>query len=491
MRFMNKVVLLIRLCISVMFIAAGLTIWGILLHVLQTGDQSRELITILSFMGTAFFGIGLGSTWWVRRQMRAVRRRAILRKQHPESPWLWRDDWARGRIRSSATSTMMIVWPAALLWNGLTFVTMSMAWDDLSRDLFQRKNPMALIALLFPLVGMGLVLWAIRATLQWRKYGVSVFEMASVPGILGGSLRGVVRTRVPLWPERGIHATLACIRQITIGSGRERRTTEYILWQDERIIGRDDIIRDPAESLIPIAFDIPSSPPATDDERPGGRILWRLSVTAKVPGVDYCAHFEVPVFATASSQAMTLDADVPLPHRPELESPTRSPHTPIRLGPTTGGGMMFVFPPRWSPKIVLLLLVVLLGWSGILTLIWRSGAPLLVIIVAGVFDILLVFALLITFFRSDRVTIEGDTVRIEHRFLGLKIARTMPCHQITDVRPLPISRLGNTSYYNIRIITASGEQVETGHSITDWQEARWVADRMKRYILDHTTVSAA
>ncbi len=491
MTFMNKVVIIIRLCISLMFIAAGLTIWVILLHTLQTGDQSRELITILGFMGTAFFGIGLGSVLWVLRRMSAGRRRAVLQKQHPESPWLWRDDWARGQIRFSATSTMMIAWPFALLWNGLTYVTMSLTWDNLSQDLFQRKNPAGLIALLFPLVGMGLVLWAVRATLQWRKYGVSVFEMAAVPGILGGSLRGVVRTGALLWPKQGIRTTLACIRQTTTGSGQHRRTTEYILWQDERIIDRDRVIRDARGSLIPIGFEIPSYAPPTDESQPRGRILWRLSVAADVPGVDYRADFEVPVFQTASPQTMTREVDVQLSQQPMESPPPRPPHTPIRIRPTPSGGMMFVFPARRPLKMTLLLLGVLAGWNGMLILAWRSGAPLIILAGLGFFDVTLVFALLIALFRSDRVTIEGNDIRIEHRLLGLKIRRTVPCREIVDIRPLPVSRLGKTSYYNIRMITRDGKQVEAGHSITDWQEAEWIASQMKRYLPGPAEVSSA
>ena len=44
--------------------------------------------------------------------------------------------------------------------------------------------------LLFPLVGIGLLVWAIRATLRYRRYGISLLELTTLPAPVGHALEG-------------------------------------------------------------------------------------------------------------------------------------------------------------------------------------------------------------------------------------------------------------------------------------------------------------
>jgi hypothetical protein len=47
-----------------------------------------------------------------------------------------------------------------------------------------------------------------------------------------------------------------------------------------------------------VEFQIPSDCEPSDERNPNDRTLWRLTASAKVPGIDYSATFEVPVFKT-------------------------------------------------------------------------------------------------------------------------------------------------------------------------------------------------
>ena len=137
--------------------------------------------------------------------------------------------------------------------------------------------------------------------LRWRKFGQSVFQMASVPGVIGGQLAGVIRTSAKVRPEDGFHLMLRCVRRITTGSGKQRSTSETVLWEDEQIVTHE-LLDDMAEqSAIPVVFRHPLRLPAHRRAEPDDQTVWRLKAAAEVPGIDYSATFEVPVFKTPES----------------------------------------------------------------------------------------------------------------------------------------------------------------------------------------------
>ena len=46
------------------------------------------------------------------------------------------------------------------------------------------------MVLLFPAVGIGLLGWALRATLRYRRYGISRLELTTLPAPVGHALDG-------------------------------------------------------------------------------------------------------------------------------------------------------------------------------------------------------------------------------------------------------------------------------------------------------------
>ena len=98
-------------------------------------------------------------------------------------------------------------------------------------------------------------------------------------------------------PLNGIQTKLSCVRPRTTGSGKNRSTPETVLWQDQHQTagGMTD--------AIAVRFAIPADRRATDDTDPDDQIVWRLNTRAELPGVDFAAQFEVPVFKTTPSSA--------------------------------------------------------------------------------------------------------------------------------------------------------------------------------------------
>lgn len=205
-----------------------------------------------------------------------------------DAPWSRRPDWAAGQIKSSNKSTMIGAWVFAGLWNSISWI-IAIVFQTAARE---EGTHDAWFVWFFPAIGIALLVWAIRATARWRKFGEATLELAGPCGAIGGVLAGRLQLGRFVQPDDGFRLTLRCVRRVTTGSGKNRSTHESELWQTEqRVAGGTD--------TMAVQFYIPPDCEESSDENPNSRVIWRLDVKAKVPGVDYLAQFEVPVFRVA------------------------------------------------------------------------------------------------------------------------------------------------------------------------------------------------
>jgi hypothetical protein len=267
---------------------------------LFTPGKARDGL-MLGLFALTFSTIGYGLLFGAIAGYRAERRKQARRAEHPDEPWRWREDWAKGRAYASTRSLMWFTWAFALFWNGIsTGVAIGMLKGHAP------LVPAIIFGVIFPLVGLALLVWAVRVTIVWNKFGLSTFKMLSVPGVIGGSLSGAIETSVKLRPREGFHLRLACVNRVRIASGKNSSTQETILWQTEKTIN-EDLLDEPHRSGIPVSFQIPADALPTDDTTPTNTIVWRLIAQAKLPGVDYSATFEVPVFRTAQNAGVVVN----------------------------------------------------------------------------------------------------------------------------------------------------------------------------------------
>ena len=75
----------------------------------------------------------------------------------------------------------------------------------------------------------------LRLMLRAAKYGHSTFEMAAVPGVVGGSLAGIVRVPRRVKADDGFELTLSWLKTEKSGDS----STTRVVWQDDRSIARE------------------------------------------------------------------------------------------------------------------------------------------------------------------------------------------------------------------------------------------------------------
>jgi hypothetical protein len=212
--------------------------------------------------------------------------------QSPDRPWLHFAQWDQGRIQeASAKQAAVAIGVFAAMWNA---VVIGVALLARGRDDLRAETTVLVFLAVFGLAGLGLIALTVYVARLARKFSPAVFEMSGVPGVLGGWLRGTIQmpTQVPEGTEARV--SLACQRK---GSGS--RQPSYDVWKEE--------VSARISPGLPVSFRIPFNLPASDlpDMPSKGtmRVSWLLSISASLPGVDYSAVFDVPVFPTEASDA--------------------------------------------------------------------------------------------------------------------------------------------------------------------------------------------
>ena len=69
--------------------------------VTRAREGNWERAALAASIAIACAGAGIGAIWWVRFHARGVDPSERLRAANPDAPWMWREDWAAGEVRTS------------------------------------------------------------------------------------------------------------------------------------------------------------------------------------------------------------------------------------------------------------------------------------------------------------------------------------------------------------------------------------------------------
>ncbi len=425
----------------------------------------------MGIFGLTFGLVGVGGILAVLRARRHAAETDAIRGRNPEAPWLWRPDWAAGRIEDSNRGTMVGAWIFAGFWN---LVSLPGAYFGI-RQLMNEGEKGALFVLIFPAVGLGLLVWAIRATLRYRRFGVSRLDLATVPAPLGGELRGAVIAPVTLDALEGVQVTLTSVRRVTTGSGKNRSTSETVLWQEEQR-ARPALSRT-AEGMVtsvPVTFRLPPDAESTDGTDPRNQVVWRLVVTAEVPGVDYHSTFEVPVFRTAEPAVPVEASAAGAAGQPFVQLATS------RIKVTRNRrGTEILFPAARNPAVAAGLTLVLALWLAAVWATVHLDAPLLLQIVFAAFGLLLAWATVSVWFGVSRITVGDGSVAVATGVIAPMRERRMPSQDVAEVVTRIGMQAGGRPFYDLVLMCRDGRQVYAGRGVRDKREAEWLADTLR------------
>ena len=380
-----------------------------------------------------------------------------------------------GQIRMRGAAAYRVAGLLAVVWNGYV------GW--FLWKVYVVTSPEAMPWYLWLLGVAGLIPAGVAAYLtgRIRKFGVSMFELSPMPGVLGGPVSGTVRIPKIVETEHGFEMVLQCIHQYTTGSGKNSSTHRDVLWEDARHL--DGSLSYGEESVLPVRFAVPYDKPATTVTGDVNGYYWRLNVTAATPGIDYKAVFNVPVKRTAQSSATFAPQQMPGSAEGLKRVDEVIERTSLRLTPQSDGGLELAFPAARALSSALFLGLFATGWSGVCYALWTvAKAPGVFALVFTLVDVAIVTAFVNALLVSRGIRVDRGRREcvVWWRLPGLpKRARRLPFDAVADVRCERSGQSGNTTYYRVVLVAVRGTPVTIGAGITMWNDAEDIAKLLK------------
>ncbi len=442
-----------------------------------------ELIGFTLVFVLLFGGVGIYLITAAQIGKKRLQEEWERRQQYPDEPWHWEKGPPFNRFTCTTKQKLYKAAFFALFWN----VMSAPIWFLVIPTLWEEEEKFKLLVLLFPIVGIGLAVWAARCFIRLKKYGESVFEMTSLPGVIGGPIGGVIYTQVKLRPEDGFRVSLNCIRKTIVNTGKGTSTQERTIWQDTRIISKEIQANDQTRSVIPVLFGIPYDSLETNRENPRKQILWRIQIEAATPGVDYATEFEVPVYKTAqSSPDFVLDEAPIAEFEFEPEPETVLDDIGVRIESLVAGGRRYVFPMARHKLQAFILTLFVPALSTILYYLFKAESSFVIYIfriVISIFDWVLIYGMFDLWFGKSVIETRSSRLASQSGIFGIGRRREFELEDIQSIKPVAASQMGKQLLYRLGVKTKDGRTYKIGRSLPSLQHAEFLIAEIEKDLL--------
>lgn len=468
-----------RLVVPLIFMGAGvgLMVWYRVEGPVYAGPQRYVPYLVGGFL------ILTGAFSIVRERSRVARQEAGRRalEEHRDAPWRVRPEWRRDELVATATVDRSLV-VFAVLWNLFAW---PLAYFLMRSD--QGEGDVWLVAL-FPLIGLGMLAVVAYQLVRARKFGRTVVQLDPMPLRLGRTFRGTLQANVARdqAPEDGFVVEVNCYRQKVrytrdSDGDRTRRIERDLLWRDETRI-RGDASMDGARVEVPFAFRLPEEMPPSTPLKLDNRIVWEVAAEADVPGIDFAATVEVPVFPAEpgsvgeDGQAAVSEVDDGVRERAAAGATASTTAAPVEVGdpeaawafdePLTEGIELIEEPDRFKlhftaarnrkGAIVMGVLGAALLVGGF-PLTSASGPMGLIFIAMGG---LLVFGSIQQGTNDTVLRVRGGRIQVTHDGIGMPADVDVPVERIDDVLVDVEPGSSENARYAITLLARAGDGLE-------------------------------
>ncbi|MFP5441560.1 MAG: DUF3592 domain-containing protein, partial [Gammaproteobacteria bacterium] len=431
------------------------------------------LLTILTVFGSVFAAAGIGLIVFGLR----ARDSGSTGIAAASEPWRERAEWASPEIRTSAGRGALVVWAFAMFWCAISGIATVAAWDEV----VHKGNYPALLVLLFDFIGIGLLWWAIHATIAARRFGELVLRLDPHPGSIGGDVGGMIDLPIPPDPDRTVAMTLSCQHVYTRRSGKNTETKRDVLWSDSRHFLVEPTMD--GKSRVHFAFAVPaglpvSSPSSSDHHE------WKLDLDCALPGVDLSRSFAIPVFATATKTRLG-----PRVRESQVESLAHL-ETLMNLAQLAGGiSLDFHAGRHWRGGLGVMVFGSLFAAVPVF-MAYAGNVPwLFLLLFGGVFGLIGLACIAGGLWMAGnrlRVEIDAAEVRIRRDLFGVRVhERAAPRADVAGIVCTRESTVtaGNkvTVYYALALKLADGSTLPAGDGFRGYGEAGRAAATIGTY----------
>jgi len=388
-----------------------------------------------------------------------------LRKRYPEQPWMWRRDWAANAITDQGGFGVGALWIFAIIWNLISSPLLFVfPWREV------RNSPVVVLPFLFPTVGVVLLILALYLSAQRMKYGGSVCHIDHMPVVPGRMFHGEISTRIREAPPNGFVLRITCARRV---SGN-KSSTETIVWEETQKIALATPSYEGAR--VQFSFAIPSDVEATSTAISKTTIIWRLYASADVPGVDYSAVFDLPVFSTGETSVVE-----PMWPAPELDlskwTPDPESHIAIALLPS--GGEEITIGPATKGRVGFILFSIV--WYGVIVVMFAFQVPRFFPMFFGLVGLIIVLIGIDWMLGRSVIRADRQSLSLLRTWIGFGSPRELPPRDVTEITTSIGGVQNGVPMYNVDV-HCGGKKFTAAKYVQSKRDAEMVAARVRRAI---------
>ena len=443
-------------------------------HSVIDRDIRWGMIGFRAIFVVVFGGAGLGLMIWA---IRAPKPKDTSDPKFADAPWLANDAWQSATIRSNSKTSMYGAWIFAVFWNAISAPIPFLVYEEIVKH----QKYVVLIGLLFPLVGLFLLIWAIRRTLEWRRFGPAPVTLDPFPGSIGGHVGGTIDLKLPFDPSAKFRISLTNIHSYVSGSGKNRSRSEKALWQDAMVAHSESCAMG---TRLVFRFDVPEGLDESDTEHDDSYKLWRLNLEADLPGANLDRSYEIPVYATGQQSRLLSERAVEESREEQHTLDVDAVRGLVHLGyGLTGRRMYFPGGRNPGPSIGVVLVGAIFAAAGWF-LAFRAGHAIFGSVFGGVGLLVGVLGLYMIG-NSLEVEQTGDGIRTVRRFLGIPVRRRQM--RLDNIKKLEKksnmqAQSGGryTMFYNVYAVDYVGNKLTLGEGFRGEHEARAAMELIRR-----------
>ena len=432
------------------------------------------LIGFKSIFLLIFGGAGLALFIYSWRAPKAKDR---SKPEYQREPWLLNDAWQSATIRSGSKATMWAAWVFAGIWNLISAVMPFIAY----REITQNQNYVVLVALLFPLVGIGLIVWAVRRTREWRRFGPTPVTLDPYPGSIGGHVGGTIDLPMTFDADARFTLSLSSIHSYISGKGKNRSRKEKANWQDSQVAHAESVTlaNSSGNSMgtrLSFRFDVPEGLDPSDAVQDEDEYyLWRLHLEAELPGANLDRDYEIPVYPTATSSRHLSERSINRVKKKQSSDTEQSIRDRVNLRrDISGPRMLYPIGRNLGSSLAWLL------FGGIFTTVgWvmlTSADQTVFGIVFGGIGLLIVLGCLYAMLNSLEISTDGSALLSVRRIMGIAVSRKrIPRNLIAKLEAKSSmqtqSGKKHVMHFSIHAISRQGDKMVVGEGFKGRSEA--------------------
>lgn len=331
--------------------------------------------------------------------------------KNSDAPWLNYPAWAKNKIRSNQGSKVKFAWFMTGIWNA---VALPLSIFVIPKNI-ANGNYVVAIALMFPIVGLFLLHWAIKITRDFRRYGDPVLVLDPFPGSIGGDFGGFIEFACQ--EQTHFNLTLTCFN-VKPNHGSDNETVETAIWQTEGAAGLASALQG---GRLQFRFSIPNDLPSSEPPKTKQNFIkWRLDIECDAIEPKFSRQFEVPVFATGKTASMAIEDAQQHPMVAKQQAEDALNALNIEFAPE---GVIIKRGYWHNAKAISPILIFGLVFVAAGVFFLHVGAPAFLPVIFILIGFVATAGCLDSLLHEQKVAINAEGISIEKRYIGFLSSR--------------------------------------------------------------------